>query len=93
MVFDSAFIDHWKKRWEFLRRNMELSLETLAAHQDLLLKSLPDGLAPRWQLLSIIAKKHAAFKAEANLTALATLFDQEFAGVFRADIELHGCGT
>jgi len=88
MVFDSAFIDHWKQRWEFLRRHMKLSVETIAAHQDLLLTSLPDRLAPRWQLLSSIANEQAAFKAEDHLTALATLSDQDFAQALRADGEL-----
>jgi len=32
MVFDSAFIDYWKQRWEFLRQHMKLSVETIAAH-------------------------------------------------------------
>jgi len=91
MVFDSAFIDHWKQRWEFLRQHMKLSVETIAAHQDLLLTSLHDRLAPRWQLLSSIAKEQADFKAEDHLTALATLSDQDFAQAFRADGELeHG---
>ncbi|DBA88318.1 TPA: hypothetical protein ACH3X2_004823 [Trebouxia sp. C0005] len=85
MVFDSAFIDHWKRRWEFLRQHMKLSVETIAAHQDLLLTSLPDRLAIRWWLLSSIAKLQAGFKAEDHLTALATLSDQDFAQVFRAD--------
>ncbi len=91
MVFDSAFIDHWKQRWGFLRQHMKLSVETIAAHQDLLLTSLPDRLAPRWQLLSSITSEQAAFKAEDHLTALATLSDQDFAQAFRADGELeHG---
>ncbi|DBA88346.1 TPA: hypothetical protein ACH3X2_004848 [Trebouxia sp. C0005] len=78
MVFDSAFIHHWKRRWEFLRQHMSLSVETIAAHQDLLLTSLHDRLAPRWQLLSSIANVQTAFKAEDHLTALATLSDQDF---------------
>ncbi len=90
MMFNSAFIDHWKRRWEFLRQHMKLSIETIAAHQDLLLTSLPDRLAPRWQLLSSIAKEQAAFKAEDHLTALATMSDQDFAEAFRADGELNG---
>ncbi len=69
---------------------MRLSVETIAAHQDLLLTSLPDKLAPRWQLLSIVAKEQAAFKVEDHLTALATLSDQDFAQAFMADGELHG---
>jgi len=88
MVFDSAFIDHWKELWEFLRQHMKLSVETIAAHQDLLLTSLPDRLAPRWQLLSSIANEQAAFKAEDHLTALATLSDQDFAQAFRANGEV-----
>ena len=84
MVFDSAFVDHWKQRWEFLRQHMKLLVETVAAHQDLLLTSLPDRLAPRWQLLSSIASKQADFKAEDHLAALATLSDQAFAQAFRA---------
>ena len=90
MMFDSAFIDHWKQRWEFVRQHMKLSVKTIVAHQDLLLASLPDRLAPRWQLLSSIANKAAAFKAEDHLTALATLSDQDFAEAFRADGELDG---
>ncbi len=90
MMFDSAFVDHWKERWVFLRQHMRLSIETIAAHQDLLLTSLPDRLAPRWRLLSSIASKQAAFKAEDHLTALATLSDQDFAEAFRADGELDG---
>ena len=83
MVFDAAFIDHWKQRWEFLRQHMKLSVETIAAHQALLLTSLPDRLAPRWQLLSSIASEQAAFKAEDHLSALATLSDQDFAALLR----------
>ncbi len=66
MVFDSVCMvfDHWKQRWEFLRQHMKLSVDTIAAHQDLLLTSLPDRLAPRWQLLSSIASGQVAFKAE-----------------------------
>ena len=62
MVFDSAFIGHWRQRLEFLRQHMKLSVETIAAHQDLLLTSLPDRLAPRWQLLSRIASEQADFQ-------------------------------
>ena len=90
VVFDSAFIDHWNRRWEFLSQHMKLSVETIAAHQDLLLTSLPDRLAPRWQLLSRIASEQADFKAEDHLTALATLSDQDFAQAFKADGELLG---
>ncbi len=89
MVFDSAFINHWKQRWEFLRQHMKLSVETIAAHQDLLLASLPERLTPRWQLLSRIASEQADFKAESHLAALATLSDQEFAEAFQADGELN----
>ena len=93
MVFDSAFIGHWRQRWEFLRRHMKLSVETIAAHQDLLLTSLPDRLALRWQLLSRMASEQADFKAENHLTALATLSDQDFAEAFKADSELMECGS
>ncbi len=79
MVFDSAFVDHWKQRWEFLRQRMKLSVQTIAVHEDLLLTSVPDRLAPRWQLLSSIASEQADFKAEDHLTALVTLSDQDFA--------------
>jgi len=84
-VFDSAFVDHWRQRWEYLRQHMNLSVETIAAHQDLLLTSLPDRLAPRWQLLSRIASEQADFKAEDHLTALATLSDQDFSRKFHAE--------
>jgi len=67
---------------------MKLFVETIAAHQDLLLASLPDRLAPRWQLLSSIASERADFKAQDHLTALATLSDQDFAQVIRAFGEL-----
>ncbi|KAL0046022.1 hypothetical protein WJX82_011661 [Trebouxia sp. C0006] len=30
-VFDSAFLDHWRQRWEYLRQHMNLSVETIAA--------------------------------------------------------------
>ncbi len=68
---------------------MKLSVEAIAAHQDLLLTSLPDRLTPSWQLLSSIANEQAAFKAEVHLTALVTLSDQDFAQTFRADGELN----
>jgi len=89
MVFDSPFIDHWKQRWEFLRQQMKLSVETIAAHQDLLLASLPERLAPRWQLLSKIASVQADFKAEDHLTSLATLSDQDFAVLVEAGGKLY----
>jgi len=82
MVFDTAFIDHWKQRWMFLRQHMKLSVETIAAHPHLLLTSLPDRLASRWQLLSSIANEQADFKAEDHLAALATLSDQDSAVSF-----------
>ncbi len=87
MVFDSTFIDHWKQRWDFLRQHMKLSVEVIAAHQDLLLSCLPDKLAPRWQLLSRLAGEQAGFKAEDHLTALAILSDQEFVQAFQAEGE------
>ncbi len=87
MVFDSTFIDHWKQRWDFLRQHMKLSVEVIAAHQDLLLSCLPDKLAPRWQLLSRLASEQAGFKAEDHLTALAILSDQEFVQAFQAEGE------
>ncbi|DBA88345.1 TPA: hypothetical protein ACH3X2_004847 [Trebouxia sp. C0005] len=87
-TFDSAFFDHWKQSWEYLRQNMNLSVETIAAHRDLLLASLFGRLAPRWQLLSSMANERAAFKAEDHLTALATLSDQDFEQVFQANSEL-----
>ncbi|DBB18381.1 TPA: hypothetical protein ACH3X3_000032 [Trebouxia sp. C0006] len=54
-------------------------------NKDLLLTSLPDRLAPRWQLLSRIASEQADFKAEDHLTALATLSDQDFSRKFHAE--------
>ena len=87
-IFDSAFVDHWRQRWEYLKQHMNLSVETIAAHQDLLLTSLPDRLAPRWQLLSRIASEQAAFKAEDHLTALATLSDQDFSRKFLPEGDL-----
>ena len=89
MVFDSAFIDHWKQLWDFLRQHMKLSIKTIAAHQDLLLASLPDRLAPRWQLLSSITSEQADFKAEDHLAALATLSDQDFADFLEVGGKLH----
>jgi len=88
IAFPSMIFDHWKQRWEFLRQHMKLSVKTIAAHQHLLLTSLPDRLAPRWQLLSSIANEQAAFKAEDHLTALATLSDQDFAQAFQANSEV-----
>ena len=88
MVFDSAFIEEWKQRWEFLRQHMKLSVETITAHQDLLLASLPGRLAPRWQLLCKMASEQADFKAEEHLTALATLSDQDFSRKFHAEGDL-----
>ncbi len=85
MDFDSAFVDHWKQRWDYLRQHMNLSVETIAAHQDLLLTSLPDRLAPRWQLLSSIANEQADFKPEDHLAALAILSDQDFSRKFHAE--------
>ena len=79
MVFDSAFTDHWQQRWQFLRQHMKLPVDTIAAHQDLLLTSLPKRLAPRWQLLSKIARAQADLKAEDHLTSLAILSDHDFA--------------
>ncbi len=78
MVFAMAFIDHWKQCWEFLRQHMKLSVKTIAVHQDLLLASLPDRLASRWQLqlLSKITSMQADSKAEDHLATLATLYDQ-----------------
>jgi len=92
MVFDSAFIDHWRQRWVVLRQHLKMSVKTIAAHQlvqDLLLTSLHERLAPRWQLLSRIASEQADFKAEDHLAALATLSDQDFADVFEAGGKLH----
>ena len=91
MVFDSVCMvfDHWKQRWEFLRQHMKLSVDTIAAHQDLLLASLPDRLAPRWQLLSSITSEQADFKAEDHLAALATLSDQDFADFLEVGGKLH----
>ena len=66
---------------------MKLSVEVIAAHQDLLLSCLPDKLAPRWQLLSRLASEQAGFKAEDHLTALAILSDQEFVQAFQAEGE------
>ncbi len=88
MIFDSAFVDHWKQRWEYLRQHMKLSVKTIAAHQDLLLASLPGRLAPRWQLLCKMASEQADFKAEEHLTALATLSDQDFSRKFHAEGDL-----
>ena len=88
MVFDSAFIEEWKQRWEYLRQHMKLSVKTIAAHQDLLLASLPGRLAPRWQLLCKMASEQADFKAEEHLTALATLSDQDFSRKFHAEGDL-----
>ena len=64
---------------------MKLSVKTIAAHQDLLLASLSDRLAPRWQLLLNIASEQAAFKAEDHLIALANVSDHDFSQAFRAD--------
>ena len=89
LVFDSVFIDHWKQRWDFLRKHMKSSVETIAAHHDLLLASLPERLAPRWQLLCKIASVQADFKAEDHLRSLATLSDQDFAVLVEGVGKLH----
>ena len=88
MMFDSAFFDHWKERWDFLRQH-KLSVETIAVHQALLLTSLPARLAARWQLLSSISSEQADFKAGDHLAALATLSDQDFTVLYEAGGKLH----
>ena len=93
MVFDSAFIDHWKRRWDFLRQHMKLSVETIAAHQDLLLASLPDRLAPRWQLLSSIASKQADFKAEDHLQPWPLCLIKTLLKPSGHMVSFNGCGS
>ena len=62
---------------------MQLPIETIAAHEQLLFASLPDTLAPRWQLLTQLAASNADFRAADHLQALATLSDEDFAKTFR----------
>ena len=93
MVFDSAFIGHWRQRWEFLRQHMKLSVETIAAHQDLLLASLPDRLAPRWQLLSSIASKQADFKAEDHLQPWPLCLIKTLLKPSGHMVSFNGCGS
>ena len=61
---------------------MQLSIKAIAAHEELLLASLPDTLAPRWQMLTQLAAKHEGFRAEDHLQAMATMSDGEFADTF-----------
>ena len=85
MVYDTAYIEQWQQRWQFLRQHMKLSVKDIAAHQALLCASLHDTLAPRWHFFTLLAANQPGFKATDHLTAIATLSDQELAQVYDID--------
>ena len=92
--YNDLYIQRWQQRWSFFRQEMQLSIETMAAHEQLLLASLPDTLAPRWQVLTQLAAKQADFRAVDHLQALATLSDQDFAQTFELDrLSSHHCAA
>lgn len=82
--YNGMYVQQWQRRWSFLRQEMQLPMEAIAAHEQLLFASLPDTLAPRWQVLTQLAAKQADFRAVDHLQALATLSDQDFAKTFSA---------
>lgn len=55
---------------------MGLSIANISACRALLFTSLPNTVAPRWRLLTLLEAAQADFKAADHLTALATLSDE-----------------
>ena len=77
--YNQAFCEQWQQRWTFLRQDMNLSVKIIAAHEELLLASLHNTLAPRWQVL---AGKRAGIRAEDHLQAMATMSEEAFAEAY-----------
>ena len=82
LVYDEAFKQQWQHRWKFLRHNMELTIADISACRALLYTSLPNTLAPRWQLLTLLEAAQKDFRAADHLMAVATPSDELFADSF-----------
>ena len=82
LLYTAAWQQHWLQRWQFLRKDMDLSITDIAACRALLFISLHDTLAPRWQFVKLAEAEQADFKAVEHLQALATLTDEQFAETF-----------
>ena len=88
--YDGDFKRQWRHRWLYLtnKHQQSFSIEDIAAHDMVLLASVKDTLGPRLSFLRALAVQQSSVSLTDSLTAVATLTDEEFAGVF----DLPGCG-
>lgn len=82
ILYDSDYVQHWQQQWTYLRQHMQLPVRAIAAHEELLLASVPNRLAPRWEVLTQLAARQADFRAADHLQALAALSDADFAQAY-----------
>ena len=82
--YDGDFKRQWRHRWLYLTEKQQqgFSIEDIAAHEMVLLASVKDTLGPRLSFLRALAVQQPNMCLTDNLSAVATLTDEEFAGAF-----------
>ena len=83
--YDGEFKKQWRHRWLYLTEKQQqgFSIEDIAAHEMVLLASVKDTLGPRLSFLRALAVQQSNVSLTDSLTAVATLTDEEFAGIFK----------
>ena len=83
--YEGEFKRQWRHRWLYLTEKQQqgFSIEDIAAHEMVLLASVKDTLGPRLSFLRALAVQQSSVSSINNLTAVATLTDEEFAAAFK----------
>ena len=84
--YNQAFQSHWKQRWAFMTKHMQISIEDMAANRPLLLTSVKDTLGPRWAFFMLLSAHQEHFCAVDHLPNLALLHDSKFAELYGSDV-------
>ena len=81
---DVDFKRQWQHRWLYLTEKQQqgFPIEDIAAHEMVLLASVKDTLGPRLSFLRALAVQQSSVSLTDSLSAVATVTDEEFAGVF-----------
>ena len=80
--YTSTFKQQWQVCWEFLRRQHDITIEDVGAHQTVLIASVEDVLKPRLAVLRSLAAQQANFCLADHLTAVTSLSNDRFYAVY-----------
>ena len=81
-VYNEAFRNQWKQKWDFLVNDVPVSIDVIGAHASLMKASLCQALGPRLHFIPLLSASSSNVSLEDQLTTLAEVSDVRFAALY-----------